>query len=302
MASGLKMTKFYKEAGVGFKPAPAEAKRPPPIFDLYSMDMKSPKNENHEPETAVKQGIRRNFARRAASYDGQAGVQRLMAQGLLALAEGRLPRAGRILEIGCGTGYFTQLLKQGCNGASLVALDLDAALVAAARRRLGPAAGVAWLVADGETLSRGPFDAIVANATFQWLTRPADSLSTYFDLLNPGGTLAFSTLGPGTFRELADSLERAAAAVQLSGPPAIAAQGFLDEAAWSELLAGAGFSRVKLAREWRHHQLPLGAGLSQGPPGHGGHQSPAPALFSPAAQGPGDRPIGRATATTAPSR
>ncbi len=60
-----------------------------------------------------------------------------MAQGLLALVEGRLPRAGRILEIGCGTGYFTQLLKQGCNGASLVALDLDAALVAAARRKAG---------------------------------------------------------------------------------------------------------------------------------------------------------------------
>ena len=71
---------------------------------------------------------------------------------------------------------------------------------------------VAWLVADGETLSRGRFDAIVANASFQWLTRPADSLAAYQRLLNPGGTLAFSTLGPGTFRELADSLGQAAAA------------------------------------------------------------------------------------------
>ncbi len=197
----------------------------------------------------IKRGIRRNFARRAGSYDRQAGVQRLMAHGLLALAEGRLPRAGRILEIGCGTGYFTQLIKQDCNGASLVALDLDAALVAAARRRLGTAAGVAWLVADGETLSRGSFDAIVANATFQWLTRPAASLAAYFDLLNPGGTLAFSTLGPGTFRELAGALEQAAAAVQVARQPAIAAQGFLDGETWSELLAVAGFRMVKLARE-----------------------------------------------------
>ena len=197
----------------------------------------------------IKQGIRRNFARRAGSYDRQAGVQRLMAQGLLALAKGRLPRAGRILEIGCGTGYFTQLIKQGCNGASLVALDLDAALVAAARHRLGTAAGVAWLVADGETLSRGSFDAIVANATFQWLTRPAESLAAYFDLLNPGGTLAFSALGPGTFRELAGSLEQAAAAVQPSRRPAIAAQSFLDGETWSKILAAAGFRMVKLARE-----------------------------------------------------
>ncbi|MCX5894022.1 MAG: methyltransferase domain-containing protein [Deltaproteobacteria bacterium] len=173
-----------------------------------------------------------------------------MAQGLLARLEGALPRAGRLLEIGCGTGYFTQLLKQSCNGAALVALDLDAALVAAARKRLGAGAQVAWLVADGETLSRGRFDAIVANASFQWLTRPADSLGAYQRLLNPGGTLAFSTLGPGTFRELADSLEQAAAALNLAERPAIAAQGFLEESAWSELLANAGFGQVKLAREW----------------------------------------------------
>jgi ubiquinone/menaquinone biosynthesis C-methylase UbiE len=52
----------------------------------------------------IKEGIRRNFARRAATYDRHAGVQRLMAQGLLALAEPHIQRAGRILEIGCGTG------------------------------------------------------------------------------------------------------------------------------------------------------------------------------------------------------
>jgi malonyl-CoA O-methyltransferase len=211
--------------------------------------MNLPKTENRKPETAVKQGIRRNFARRAGSYDRHACVQRLMAQGLLALTQSSLPRAGRILEIGCGTGYFTQLLKQVSNGASVMALDLDAALVAAAARRLGASAGVAWLVADGETLSRGAFDAIVANATFQWLTRPAESLQTYLDLLNPGGVLAFSTLGPGTFRELADSLKQAAGVLQLAGRPVIAAQGFLPEENWSELLASAGFSQVKLARE-----------------------------------------------------
>ena len=77
----------------------------------------------------IKRGIRRNFARRAGSYDRQACVQRLMAQGLLAFLSDALPRSGRLLEIGCGTGYFTRLLKQSCNGATLVALDLDAALV-----------------------------------------------------------------------------------------------------------------------------------------------------------------------------
>jgi malonyl-CoA O-methyltransferase len=211
--------------------------------------MNLPKIENRKPETVIKQGIRRNFARRAGSYDRHACVQRLMAQGLLALLEDRLPRAGRLLEIGCGTGYFTGLLKQSCNGASLVALDLDPALVAAAKERLGAAARLAWLVADGETLSRGSFDAIVANAAFQWLTRPAESLASYFGLLNPGGWLAFSSLGPATFRELAASLEQAGAALSLANPPAPAAQGFLDEPGWAKLLQDAGFSQVQLRRE-----------------------------------------------------
>ena len=118
------------------------------------------------------------------------------------------------MEIGCGTGLFTQLLKQVSTGASLVALDLDAALVARARRRLGAPPGVAWLVADAETLSRGRFDAIVANAAFQWLTSPAEALAAYFRLLSPGGTLAFSTLGPepsGSWRTPWDGRSRGAA-------------------------------------------------------------------------------------------
>jgi malonyl-CoA O-methyltransferase len=211
--------------------------------------MNSLKTANQKPETVIKHGIRRNFARRAGSYDRHACIQRLMAQGLLALLAERLPRAGRLLEIGCGTGYFTRLLKQSCNGASLVALDLDAALVAAAARRLGAAAKVAWLVADGETLSRGDFDAILANAAFQWLTRPADSLASYYRLLRPSGVLAFSSLGPGTFRELAASLAQAGTGLNLGSLPTIAAQGFLDEPRWSTLLENAGYSEIHLHRE-----------------------------------------------------
>ena len=97
-----------------------------------------------EDDREVKQGIRRNFARRAASYDRHAEMQRRMAQGLVAAAGSPLARAGSILEIGCGTGYLTGLLRQANGAARLVALDLDAALVAAARRRLGPGRAREW--------------------------------------------------------------------------------------------------------------------------------------------------------------
>jgi malonyl-CoA O-methyltransferase len=197
----------------------------------------------------VKQGIRRNFARRAYSYDRHAGMQRFMAQNLVAAVGDSLARARRILEIGCGTGYLTGLLRQANAAARLVALDLDAALVTAARQRLGPAAGVAWLVADGETPLRGEYDLIIANATFQWFTRPGETVTAYYRNLTAGGVLAFSTLGPQTFRELAEALDQAARSLNLPATPPIPAQGFGDRRTWSDCLSGAGFRQVRLARE-----------------------------------------------------
>jgi malonyl-CoA O-methyltransferase len=197
----------------------------------------------------VKQGIRRNFARRARSYDRHAGMQRRMAHGLVAAVGESLARAGRILEIGCGTGFLTGLIRGANREARLVALDLDAALVEAARRRLGPEAGVAWLVADGEAPLRGEYDLIIANATFQWFTRPGETLAALYRNLAPGGVLAFSTLGPQTFQELAGALNRAARSLNLPVPPPIPAQGFGDQETWSQGLYGAGFPQVRLARK-----------------------------------------------------
>jgi malonyl-CoA O-methyltransferase len=197
----------------------------------------------------IKQGIRRNFARRARSYDRHAEMQRRMAHGLVAVVGESLPRARRILEIGCGTGYLTQILRQANGAARLVALDLDAALVAAARDRLGPEAGVGWLVADGEAPIRGEYDLVIANATFQWFTRPAETLAAYYRNLAPGGVLAFSTLGPQTFQELAESLDRAVRSLNLTAPPPIPAQGFGDRQTWSDRLYRAGFPSPRLARE-----------------------------------------------------
>ena len=197
----------------------------------------------------IKQSIRRNFARRAGSYDRHAGVQRLMARELMAGVQAELALPRRILEVGCGTGYLTALLRQDNPGGKLVALDLDAALVEQARRRLGPDSRVSWLVADGEFFSQGGFDLIISNATFQWFTHPRETLQAYFQALSPKGCLAFSTLGPQTFGELDASLSQAAAAMNLETAPEITARRFLNSQDWENLLTLAGFSQVRLTRQ-----------------------------------------------------
>ncbi len=196
----------------------------------------------------AKRGVRRNFARRAPSYDRHAAVQRHMADELMGRVPAAAAGANRILEIGCGTGYLTALLRRAYPQAFLVAVDLDRALLTAARARVGPDARTAWIMADGETLDRGNFDLIVANATFQWFAHPRQTLEGLKQALAPGGILAFATLGPGTFRELAVSLRRAAGALGRQAPP-IPASRFLGREGWFSLLQDAGLRDLELKDE-----------------------------------------------------
>ncbi len=204
----------------------------------------------------AKQGIRRNFARRAATYDAHARVQRSMAEVLLNRLGGAVSQARSILEIGCGTGYLTGRLRQLNPEALLVAVDLDVALIQAARRKLDHNPRTAWLVADGETLVKGSFDLIISNSTFQWFTQPQETLKRYRDCLSSGGCLAFSAMGPGTFRELAASLKDAARKLDRDRIPQIAAERFLGKSDWHRLLLEAGFREIQVKQEIRTLDFP----------------------------------------------
>jgi malonyl-CoA O-methyltransferase len=190
----------------------------------------------------IKHGIRRNFARRALTYDAHAQAQQLMADELLSLSGVQAAQAQSILEIGCGTGYLTRELRRVNPGAVLVAVDLDVALIKAARAKLNGDPSALWLVADGETLVRGRFDLIISNSTFQWYSEPGETLKRYRQCLTPGGTLAFAAMGPRTFQELGASLRIAAAGRR--DHVDIPAAGFLGRPAWEVLLRQAGFSEV----------------------------------------------------------
>ncbi len=197
----------------------------------------------------TKQGIRRNFARRVATYDAHAPVQRLMADELLRRCGAAASQARSILEIGCGTGYLTQALRRLNPQARLVAVDLDVALIQAARARLNGGPSAAWLVADGETISRGAFDLIISNSVFQWFTEPGATLQRLWERLTPSGCLAFAAMGPSTFRELAEALKDAARNKNLARYPEIAAERFFTGTDWQYWLTKAGFNGILLDTE-----------------------------------------------------
>jgi malonyl-CoA O-methyltransferase len=196
-----------------------------------------------------KQAIQRNFARRGATYDSHARIQQWMAAELLRGCREAVLRARCLLEVGCGTGHVTELLRRANPHATLVALDLEASLLQRARMRVGRDAGVHFVAADGETFTGGSYDLIVSNSVFQWFGRPGETMRNYYRMLRPGGCLAFAILGPATFQELAASFQEAAGFLPLAESPEVPAASFSGEEKWHRFLTNAGFQEVVLQRE-----------------------------------------------------
>ena len=96
----------------------------------------------------------------------------------------------RALEIGCGTGLFTEMFAQ--TGAQLVAVDISMDLLARALARGIPADKVQFLEMQFEDLDPGvPFDAVIGSSVLHHLDIDR-ALARIFELLKPGGVMSFA--------------------------------------------------------------------------------------------------------------
>jgi 2-polyprenyl-3-methyl-5-hydroxy-6-metoxy-1,4-benzoquinol methylase len=131
-----------------------------------------------------------------------AGVLRASRRAAL-IAEGAQLRAGvSALEIGCGTGLFTEAF--AATGARIVAVDISPELLAIAKTRGLSADQVTFVAKPFEDCAvDGPFDAIVGSSVLHHLDVDL-ALKRIRELLNPGGVLSFAEpnyLNPQVFLE-----------------------------------------------------------------------------------------------------
>lgn len=108
----------------------------------------------------------------------------------------RVPRlgAGRVLELACGTGAVTRLLRPHLPaGAGLVATDLSAPMLEYARAQ-GPGEGVDWQRADMQALpfDDGSFAAAVCGFGLMFPPDRAAALAEVRRVLAPGAPFHFS--------------------------------------------------------------------------------------------------------------
>ncbi len=95
--------------------------------------------------------------------------------------------AGRILDVGCGPGWYVTRAQE--LGASAVGLDLSAGMVSEAARACPTALG--WLTGDATRLpiSDGSFDAALALHMLYHVPDPAAALAELSRVVRPGGTV-----------------------------------------------------------------------------------------------------------------
>jgi malonyl-CoA O-methyltransferase len=153
-------------------------------------------------QAAVSHSIPARFAAAAQTYHEESVLQRAVAEEL---ADSMLPRDGidSILEIGCGTGFLTELLRGRFPYAHIDAVDIARPMIDLARARIGECGRVRWHAADARhfRLDRD-FPLIVSSSALHWMAPLSGTVKRLAGMLRPGGCFASALMTEGTLGEL----------------------------------------------------------------------------------------------------
>ena len=158
--------------------------------------------------------------------------------------------ARRVLEIGAGTGVLTRRLAAGLpRDTTIVATDLNQAMLDRAAAALEPGSGVVWRRADAADLPfpDGSFDTVVSQFTAMFFADKMRAFAEMRRVLHPGGRLIFNVWDHIGVNEFAAVVDAEVAALFPSDPPHFMARtphGYHDTTAIARDLAAAGFSSV----------------------------------------------------------
>ena len=149
------------------------------------------------------------FSTSASQYDDVAVIQREIGDRLFERLTYLAMRPTVVLDLGCGTGVWTQQLQQRYPDALVMGLDYACPMLGMAKERTREAR-FALLHANMMhcPIARNSVDLIFANQVVHWSLDMAVLFKEVMRILKPGGCFFFSTLGPDTFFELKETWSR----------------------------------------------------------------------------------------------
>ncbi|UEG54452.1 methyltransferase domain-containing protein [Mucilaginibacter daejeonensis] len=109
-----------------------------------------------------------------------------------------------ILDIGCGTGDLTKLIKE--QGADVIGTDNSPEMIAQARFKYPD---VRFEVEDAANFTvEYPCDAVFSNAALHWIHNSAGVIRSVFEALKPGGRFVAEMGGKGNVGKLRAALKQ----------------------------------------------------------------------------------------------
>ena len=150
--------------------------------------------------------VANNFSKSVKTYDKHAKVQKHMANNLLSYLPNE--NINSILEIGSGTGYFTNLLLKKYPNSKIDICDISSHMLEESKKKFSNKINK-YILGDIETIKfNSKYDLIVSNATFQWFNHLEDTVLYLKTLINKNSKIIFSTFGEKTYWELTESFRR----------------------------------------------------------------------------------------------
>ena len=156
----------------------------------------------------------------------------------------------RVLDLGCGAGNLSPVIRDRWPGADVLGVDSSAEMIAHARE-VDPDGR--YEVADVATWTPdGPYDVIVSNAMFQWVPHAFEVITRLLDAVQDGG--AFAVQVPDNQDAPSHALMREVAERSEFAEHTRDVRRFsrTDAASYLELFAGLGWSADVWTTEYLH--------------------------------------------------
>ncbi|MFT5709119.1 MAG: malonyl-CoA O-methyltransferase [Oceanospirillaceae bacterium] len=153
-----------------------------------------------------KNRIANSFSNAAVTYDNSAQLQQDVGYELLKLIDAHGVSPDKILDLGCGTGFFSERLASLFPRANLVCLDIAHGMLKHARESR-KSQQMQWLCADAEAipLQNNSIGLLFSSLAIQWCENLSMLFKEIHRVLNKDGMAVISTLGPASLSELRES-------------------------------------------------------------------------------------------------
>lgn len=147
-----------------------------------------------------KKKIAQSFGLAANTYDSVAHFQRWVGDSLIKKIPECMPST--ILDLGCGTGYFSKNIKNKFPNAQYIGLDLSEGMAHYAKLNHG--SDCQWITGDADSLpfKSNSVDLIFSSLAIQWCANLPLLMAEIQRVLSPNGCFVFSTLIDGSLAEL----------------------------------------------------------------------------------------------------